>query len=120
MNRFTQSSRFTLSGIWKLFSFILLLGFIVFFISGVTSVDSTTTEEQAKSLETAVRRSIAQCYAVEGTYPPSLDYLKEHYGLIYDTESYYIDYTAIGSNIMPDVTILPRSESEIGFMDSED
>jgi hypothetical protein len=101
-------------------SFIFLLGFIAFFISGVTSVDSTTTDEQAKSLETAVRRSIAQCYAVEGTYPPSLDYLKEHYGLIYDTESYYIDYTAIGSNIMPDVTILPRSESEIGFMDSDD
>jgi hypothetical protein len=120
MNRFTQSRRFTLSNIWKLLSFIFLLGFIAFFISGVTSVDSTTTDEQAKSLETAVRRSIAQCYAVEGTYPPSLDYLKEHYGLIYDTESYYIDYTAIGSNIMPDVTILPRSESEIGFMDSND
>jgi hypothetical protein len=95
------------------------LAFVVFFITGVSSVDTTTTQEQAKSLETAIRRSIAQCYAVEGTYPPSLDYLKEHYGLIYDTESYYIDYTAIGSNIMPDVTILPRSGSEIGFIDSE-
>jgi hypothetical protein len=57
---------------------------------------------------------------VEGTYPPSLEYLKEHYGLIYDEESYYIDYTAIGSNIMPDVTILPRSKSEIGFINSEE
>jgi hypothetical protein len=120
MNRFTQTRKLTLSNIWQFLSLIFLLGFIIFFISGVMSVDETTTDEQAKSLETAVRRSVAQCYAVEGTYPPSLDYLKEHYGLIYDSESYYIDYTAIGSNIMPDVTILPRSESEIGFMDSEE
>jgi ABC-type dipeptide/oligopeptide/nickel transport system permease component len=121
MNRFTQSrGRLTLSKVWQYLSLLFLIGFVIFFITGVTSVDNTTTEEQAKSLETAVRRSIAQCYAVEGTYPPSLDYLKEHYGLIYDTESYYIDYTAIGSNIMPDVTILPRSESEIGFMDSSE
>jgi hypothetical protein len=95
-----------------------MAGFFIFFIAGVSSVDSTTSEEQVKSLETAVRRSVAQCYAVEGTYPPDLDYLKEHYGLIYDSESYYIDYTAIGSNMMPDVTILPRSKDEIGFINS--
>jgi hypothetical protein len=120
MNRFTQARRLTLSKIWQILSLIFLIGFVIFFISGVTSVDDTTTEEQAKSLETAVRRSIAQCYAVEGTYPPSLDYLKEHYGLIYDADSYYIDYTSIGSNIMPDVTILPKTGNEIGFMDDEE
>jgi hypothetical protein len=120
MNRFTQTRRLTLTNIWQIISLIILAGFIFFFIAGVTSVDDTTTQEQAKSLETAVRRSIAQCYAVEGTYPPSLDYLTEHYGLIYDNDSYYIDYTAIGSNIMPDVTILPKSGSEIGFIGSDD
>lgn len=111
MNRFTRNRTISLSHIWQFISMFFVLGFLIFFIVGVNTVDDTTSSEQAKSLETAVRRSIAQCYAVEGTYPPSLEYLEEHYGLLYDTDSFYIDYTAIGSNIMPDITILPKNES---------
>ena len=105
MNRFTRNRT-----IWQFVSMFFVLGFLIFFIVGVNTVDDTTSNEQAKSLETAVRRSVAQCYAVEGTYPPSLEYLEEHYGLLYDTDSFYIDYTAIGSNIMPDITILPKTD----------
>ena len=110
MNRFTRNRTISLSHIWQFISMFFVLGFLVFFIVGVNTVDDTTSSEQAKSLETAVRRSVAQCYAVEGTYPPSLEYLEEHYGLLYDTDSFYIDYTAIGSNIMPDITILPKTD----------
>ena len=62
-----------------------------------------------ESLENALNRSITQCYAVEGAYPPSLAYIKEHYGLIYDEELFYVDYQPIGSNIMPDVTIMLKT-----------
>lgn len=110
MNRFTRNRTISLSHIWQFISMFFVLGFLIFFIVGVNTVDDTTSSEQAKSLETAVRRSVAQCYAVEGTYPPSLEYLEEHYGLLYDTDSFYIDYTAIGSNIMPDITILPKTD----------
>ena len=111
MNRFTQTRTISLSRVWQFISLFFVVGFVVFFITGINTVDDTTSSEQAKSLETAVRRSVAQCYAVEGTYPPSLEYLQEHYGLIYDTDSFYIDYTAIGSNIMPDITILSKSDN---------
>ena len=110
MNRFTRNRTISLSHIWQFISMFFVLGFLIFFIVGVNTVDDTTSSEQAKSLETAVRRSVAQCYAVEGTYPPSLEYLEEHYGLLYDTDSFYIDYTAIGSNIMPDITILLKTD----------
>ena len=110
MNRFTRNRTISLSHIWQFISMFFVLGFLIFFIVGVNTVDDTTSSEQAKSLETVVRRSVAQCYAVEGTYPPSLEYLEEHYGLLYDTDSFYIDYTAIGSNIMPDITILPKTD----------
>lgn len=85
---------------------------VIFFAAGAICADSASQEREAASLEKTVRRSIAQCYAVEGAYPPGLDYLRKHYGLAYDERRFYIDYTAIGSNIMPDVTILPRSKNE--------
>ena len=66
----------------------------------------TTAAKQLESLETALSRSIAQCYSVEGMYPPSLKYLEEHYGLTYDRGKFLIDYQSVGANLMPEVTIL--------------
>lgn len=112
MNRFHKHTHISTNFIWKLFSFFLFLSILAFFIQGVHTVDNTTSTEQAKSLERAIRRSIVQCYAVEGTYPPSLDYLREHYGIFYDTNLFFVDYTSIGSNIMPDITIIPKDTWE--------
>lgn len=110
MYRYTPHKKITLSRLWQILCFLFIIGFTIFFLNGIRTVHDTTASEQAKSLETAIRRSVVQCYAVEGTYPPSLGYLKEHYGLTYDTDKFYVDYTAIGSNMMPDITILLKSE----------
>lgn len=83
--------------------------FLAFWLA-VSSVSSRTDEEEMRTLQTAVMRGITHCYAIEGTYPSSLDYLKENYGLIYDEDHYFIDYQPLGSNLMPDVTIIPRKE----------
>ena len=40
-----------------------------------------------------------------------LEYLKEHYGLIYNEDLFFVDYRLQGANIFPDVTIIPRGES---------
>lgn len=87
----------------------LLTGILILllFLRGVQSVSDTTVAKQQESLETALSRSIAQCYAVEGMYPPSLSYLKEHYGLTYDENKFLIDYQSIGANLMPEVVVLP-------------
>lgn len=86
----------------------VLLFFLILFLfwHGFSSVSSSTLERQQTSLETALQRDIVHCYAVEGTYPPSLAYLKEHYGLTYNEDLFFVDYQFIGSNIMPDVTVL--------------
>ena len=85
--------------------FILLFFFFLRLISGISS---DTLDREEESLKTALNRAIVSCYCIEGTYPPSLDYIEEHYGLIYDSETFFVDYTPIGSNIYPDVTILRR------------
>lgn len=108
-NRFEGRSENGLSALKRIFRFLpLALGIltIVLFIYGVSYISEASIEEQHQSLEKAVSRDIAQCYAVEGMYPPSLEYLKSHYGLIYDEEIFFVDYQPIGSNIFPDVTII--------------
>ena len=81
----------------------------VLFIQGIGSVNESTLNKQQESLETALERSISQCYAVEGSYPPSLEYLEQHYGLLYDEDSFFVDYEYYGSNLLPEVTVLRRT-----------
>ena len=47
---------------------------------------------------------------VEGAYPESLSYLKEHYGLTVNEKDYIITYEVFASNQMPDVQVLVRGE----------
>ena len=70
-------------------------------------------EEGAAAISEAIRRSALQCYAVEGQYPPSISYLVEHYGLIYDTDAFLIDYDSFGDNLYPEYTIVTRTGNHI-------
>lgn len=87
-------------------SYLLFPLLIIFFLYGLTSISESTISRQQESLETALNRDIIHCYAVEGFYPPSLNYIEEHYGLVYDKDLFFVDYQPIGSNLRPDVTIL--------------
>lgn len=89
-------------------SFFLFIGIFVLFSYGTDTVSGRTDAEQEKSLREAVQRGITHCYAVEGRYPESLEYLQKEYGIQYDSEKYFIDYQVLGSNLMPDVTIIRR------------
>lgn len=107
-NRFERNKKNPFSGLPMLLSLAAFCVLFCLFINGIHSVSATSLEKQKEGLYSALQRSITQCYAVEGAYPPSLDYLKEHYGLTYDESLFYVDYQPIGSNIMPDFTILQK------------
>lgn len=85
--------------------FIIVIGIFVFF-SG--SFQEANRMQEKEILQTALNRSIVQCYALEGSYPVSLAYLKDHYGLTYNEEHFFIDYNYIGGNLRPDITIIER------------
>jgi hypothetical protein len=93
-------------GAW-LAPLLLLLVLAAFSFAAGRISDSNRTQEK-ELLSRSLERSITQCYALEGSYPPSLDYLKEHYGLTYDSSHFFIDYQYIGSNLRPDTTIIER------------
>jgi type II secretory pathway pseudopilin PulG len=56
----------------------------------------------------AIRRAALQCYALEGAYPPSLQYLVEQYGLILDTKDYQFRYEVPAGNLPPIVEVFPN------------
>ena len=94
--------------ITRLLPLLLLIVVLVVFAKSASAINESNSSKGKEILSNALDRSITQCYALEGIYPPSLDYLKENYGLTYDSERYFIDYQYIGSNLRPDTTIIER------------
>ena len=79
------------------------------FAVALNSLDRGHAEEDLRHLEEALRRGCVACYAAEGSYPPDLDYLKDHYGLQIDEDRYTVRYTAFAENLMPDITVLENA-----------
>ena len=58
----------------------------------------------------AVARASVQCYAIEGRYPPSVEYLEENYAVQINRKKYNVFYDGFASNVMPEITIIPIDE----------
>lgn len=76
-------------------------------------IGGVSDEAQIVIVRDAVRNAIATCYAVEGSYPDSLEYLKANYGLSYDEERFFISYDAFASNVYPDILVSVKGENNI-------
>lgn len=68
-------------------------------------------EESRAAIRDAVIRCAVECYAVEGAYPSSLEYLETHYGLIINHRDFIVTYDVFASNVLPTVRVLVRGES---------
>ena len=89
---------------------LLFLCIFLVFTYGLSGISKKTAAEETKSLHRSISRGISHCYATNGFYPESLEYLKEHYHISYDTDKYFVDYQVLGENIFPDVTIIEKQE----------
>ena len=71
-----------------------------------------TKQDIERRREEAIKQSVLnaalQCYAVEGIYPDSLDYLEDHYGVLINHELYIVSYECAASNISPQVMVLKK------------
>ena len=85
-----------------------MLAVIAFFVVGVTRLESGRQAQGKQQLEEAVRRTVVACYAVEGFYPPSVEYMQDRYALQYDQGRYVIRYEVVASNLMPEITVLEK------------
>lgn len=109
--RFIQNKHRILSKLLKIrFTFISVFLILLFYVLSLSQLEKDNYNKQYAVLDNAIKRTIVHCYSVEGTYPPSIEYMKDHYGLTYNEHLFFIDYHAIGSNIYPEFEIIPINE----------
>lgn len=85
------------------FTSILIVAF-----SGICAFGGNAESKSQKALEDAVKKAAVQCYAMEGSYPPDIDYLAEHYGIVLNNDAYFYHYEITGSNIMPNIVVIKK------------
>ena len=86
----------------KLLSIVLVLAAAVLLVN---RIDTAQDAAETDIVRDAVKNAALTCYAVEGAYPDSVDYLREHYRLAYEEDRYLITYDAFASNMIPDIWV---------------
>ena len=79
-----------------------------------TKIGNRQENESLKQLENTVRKAVMTCYATEGVYPPSVDYIEDHYGIQIDHDRYGVFYEIFGDNVMPQITVMEKNTEEEG------
>lgn len=92
----------------QMVSFLVIMVFAVSILAFIPSLRKTSGIIREESLEATIREYAVRCYATEGSYPPSLEYLADNYGLIIDEEHYVYYFDAFAANYMPDIEVYAK------------
>jgi hypothetical protein len=87
---------------------VLTLIIILFGVNKLNAFLSRNESNKPEEIRRAILNACVQCYALEGSYPPDLDYLEAHYGIKLNDEKYYFYYEVFASNVMPDVEVYEK------------
>lgn len=86
----------------------VILTLLLWFFAALSHLSGGQSDEGRAQLETALRRAAVACYAAEGVYPPTTEYLTEHYGIQIEEDRYVVFYEIFANNLMPDITVLEK------------
>lgn len=86
---------------------IVFAAIITIAVIAINNVGRSTEKESLSVAENSIRRAIITCYAQEGRYPASIEYLEENYGL-HISDDYDVFYDIFAENIMPDIRVVRK------------
>lgn len=92
----------------NLFATVLFAGVIVLMVIGFEQTAEKRRVQSIQSANESIMRAIVTCYAIEGSYPESYEYIKENYGVYINENKLSVFYSVFGSNIMPSVRIIEK------------
>lgn len=80
----------------------------VFTLTALSNSQSANEELRQSSIKESISKAAALCYATEGAYPESLDYLEVNYGVRAEYDDFTVHYSYVGGNIPPDIIVTPK------------
>ena len=89
---------------------VIVAGVLCCALVAIGRVEQGRQRENEKRLEDTIKKAVLNCYAIEGTYPATLEYMEEHYGLLVDRNRYDVFYEIFADNIMPEITVIPKGK----------
>jgi len=89
-----------------IFPILFTLTMFIMIISGLQQTEQSSKAEGLKILDDSIRRAVVMCYAVEGRYPDTINYIEETYGIRIDRSRYAVHYSIFASNLFPDITVV--------------
>ena len=91
-----------------LLSLALVAVAALWLITATKQLEAGHAQEGRQQLEAAIRRAAVACYAAEGIYPPTLEYMTEYYGLQIQEDRYAVFYEVFADNLMPEITVVEK------------
>ncbi|MCL1819821.1 MAG: hypothetical protein FWG36_04085 [Oscillospiraceae bacterium] len=82
---------------------LVILGMVLF---GLYQAEQSVRSESIRVLEEGILRAAVKCYTVEGSYPESIAYIEDNYGVYIDRTKYVVHYDIFASNLLPDITVI--------------
>lgn len=89
---------------------LILAAGAVFTLIALSNSQRSSEELRQSSIRDSISKAAALCYAAEGAYPESLDYLEENYGISAEYDNFTVHYGYAGGNIPPDIIVTPKSK----------
>lgn len=71
----------------------------------IKNMSKEVGQSDVDMLKDALENAVVTCYAIEGRYPESLEYIEEHYGVKIDREKYFVDYNKNLINMKPQISV---------------
>lgn len=87
---------------------VIFILMIFWLVSGVLNASSAVEANALDNVKTTIENGVTMCYAIEGAYPESIEYLTENYGVVIDSERYIVHYECFAANIRPTITVIER------------
>ncbi len=94
--------------IGKFFLMFLILLITVVFCAPLLELLQGNKAREIEFMQQTVQKALVQCYALEGSYPATIEYLSENYGVQLHKDQYVYYYRPWAANFMPEFKIIPK------------
>lgn len=107
---FVRSSKGKIAGYiaWPVVIAVLIIAAVF----GLRAYGRDMAVRELDAARQSVERASVQCYALEGRYAPSLQYLEDNYGLSVDKDRYDVIYVFQQANLPPEIYVVVGEQGE--------